>query len=55
MGGKISQRPWVLPRAFFIGGSELRVGIDRIHLNQELGTFLLVPGDGDIQSGIPSS
>lgn len=31
--GKISQRPWVLPRAFFIGGSEVRVGMDRIHLN----------------------
>lgn len=38
-GKKISQRPWVLPRAFLIGGSEVGVGMDRTQGSPELGAW----------------
>ena len=43
----------VLPRASLIGGDELRVSVDRMHVSPEVGAwyFSLVPVDADIQSG----
>lgn len=43
----------MLPRASLIGGDELRVSVDRMHVSPEVGAwyFSLVPVDADIQSG----